>query len=121
GASLDVITSYQWSWGALHWNEWFEYTRDHHAYLFSGVILEGPHEWLVRPVSELYVEKEFNGNLSESALLGAIWEVRDWFQVDLGVRRARTGSDDVTEVRFGFTCSIPVWETNTSAAKVAWR
>ncbi len=121
GASLDALFSYRWSFGTIHFNEWPSYTRAHNLDLFSGVILEGPHEWLVRPVSELYVEKEFNGNLSESALLGAIWEVRDWFQVDLGVRRARTGSDDVTEVRFGFTCSIPVWETNTSAAKVAWR
>src|SRR5262249_28221040 len=28
GASLDVIFSYRWSWGTVHYNEWFEYTRE---------------------------------------------------------------------------------------------
>jgi len=60
GASLDVITSYRFSFGTFHWNESAEYTREHNFSLFTGVILEGPHEWTVRPVAELFVEREFN-------------------------------------------------------------
>ena len=36
GASLDVITSYRWSSGSIHWNEWGEYTREHN---FSFVVV----------------------------------------------------------------------------------
>jgi hypothetical protein len=60
GASLDVITSYRFPFGSFHWNEWGEYTRTHNFSLFSGVILEGPHDWSVRPVAELFVEHEWS-------------------------------------------------------------
>ncbi len=112
GASLNALFSYRWGWGTVHFNEWPSYTREHNLDLFSGVIVEGPHDWVVRPVTELFVEKEINGDLTESALLGAIWEVRESFQVDLGVRLARIGDDDAAEVRFGLTWAIPLWQTS---------
>ncbi len=111
GASVDAIFSYRWDWGTVHFNEWPSYTREHNLDLFSGVILEGPHDWVVRPVSEIFVEKEFNGVLTGSALVGAIWNVKESFQLDLGVRGARIGDDDAVEVRLGFTWAIPVWKT----------
>jgi hypothetical protein len=110
GASADVITSYRWDFGTIHWNEWFEYTRDHHPDLYTGVILEGPHEWTVRPVSELYYDREFNVVSTWSALLGAIWEVQDAFALDVGLRGARIGDVSAEEVRLGFTWSLPMWE-----------
>jgi hypothetical protein len=109
GASANLLVSYRWGWGTVHFNEWPSYTRDHNLDLYSGVILEGPAAWVVRPVSEVYVEKEFNGDLTESVLVGAIWEVRESFQVDAALREARVGDQDATEVRFGFTWSLPMW------------
>ncbi len=107
GASLDVILSYQWSWGTIHWNEWFQYTRDHHADLYTGAILEGPHDWKVRPVAELYYEKDFAADRTGSVLVGAIWTVSESIAIDAGFRGARSGSAYVTEARLGLTWSIP--------------
>ena len=125
GASLDVITSYRWSFGTIHWNEWAEYTREHHFSLFTGLILEGPHEWKVRPVAALFIEREFNVETTYSALVGAIWTVNDAFSLDVGVRGALMEDEDVEEVRLGFTWAIPVWDVNdaprTEGAQLAVR
>jgi hypothetical protein len=112
GASANALFSYRWDWGTVHFNEWPSYTREHNLDLFSGVIVEGPHEWVVRPVSEIFVEKEFNGVLTESGLLGAIWSVRESFQLDLGARVAHIGDDAAIEVRLGLTWAIPIWKTS---------
>jgi hypothetical protein len=115
GASANLLLSYRWDWGTVHFNEWPSYTREHNLDLYGGVIVEGPHEWLVRPVTELYVEKEFNGDLTGSALIGAIWEVKESFALDLGLRGARVGDDYATEVRLGFTWSLPMWTPKEDA------
>jgi hypothetical protein len=122
GASVNALFSYRWDWGTVHFNEWPSYTREHNLDLYSGVIVEGPHEWVVRPVTELYVEKEFNGDLTESALIGAIWTLRESFVLDLGVRGARIDDDCAAEVRLGFTWSLPMWvPTENAAAQTARR
>ncbi len=108
GGSLDVITSYRGSWGTVHWNEWFEYTRDHHADLFTGVILEGPHDWVVRPVAELFYDKDFAASQTASILVGAIWDVRDSLAFDVGIRGARVGDEFAAEARLGLTWSISI-------------
>ncbi len=110
GASLDVIVSYQWSWGTVHWNEWFQFTRDHDADLFSGVILEGPHDWTVRPVAEFFYDKDFSVDQTASALVGAIWTVSDALAFDVALRGAREGSDYAVEGKLGLTWAIPLWD-----------
>jgi hypothetical protein len=121
GASLDVIASYRWSWGTVHWNEWFEYTREHHADLFNGVIVEGPYAWPVRPVTELFFDKDFAGGSTASALVGAIWVPNPSLALDAAVRLARADDDDAIEVRLGLTWSVGLGEehgaerTNASA------
>jgi hypothetical protein len=115
GASANLLISYRWDWGTVHFNEWPSYTREHNLDLYSGVIVEGPHDWVVRPVAELYYEKEFNADQTASALVGAIWEVRESFAVDLALRLARVGDDDAAEVRFGFTWAVAMWEPKVEA------
>jgi hypothetical protein len=116
GASFNALVSYRWDWGTVHFNEWPSYSRNHNVDLYSGVIVEGPHDWAVRPVSEGFYEKEFNGLQTESLLVGAIWTVRESFVLDLGIRGARIGDANAAEVRFGFTWSIPVWAPTAAAA-----
>ncbi len=115
GASADLILSYRWDWGTVHFNEWPEYSREHNLDLFSGVIIEGPHEWLVRPVSEFFYEKEIHGDQTASALVGAIWTPRESFVVDLAFRGARVADENEAELRLGFTWAVPVWEHAESA------
>jgi hypothetical protein len=107
GASLDVIASYRWSSGTVHWNEWLEYTREHHADLFNGVIVEGPHEWTVRPVMEAFYDKDFAADHSFSVLVGAIWTLPPSLSFDLGLRGARAADETIGEVRVGLTWSLP--------------
>lgn len=107
GASSDLILSYRWDWGTVHFNEWPSYSRRHNLDLFSGVIVEGPHDWVVRPVTEVFYEKEFNVEQTVSGLIGVIWTPKESFVLDLGLRGARIGSDNAAEARLGFTWTIP--------------
>jgi hypothetical protein len=121
GASADVILSYRWDWGTLHFNEWPQYSRDHHLDVFSGVIIEGPHEWLVRPVSEFFYEQEFHEDRTVSGLVGVIWTPKDSFVLDLAFRAARIGDENAAELRLGFTWALPVWERTENAAALTAR
>jgi hypothetical protein len=109
GASLSGIVSYQWPALTVHFNEWAELTRRHNAYLFNGVILEGPHDWTVRPVMELFYSHEWNLGDETSALAGAIWNVRDALALDLGVRGSRLRDEYTLEIRLGFTWGVALW------------
>ena len=59
GASIAGIVSQRWDWGTAHLNVAGQLTRDQRADLFTGIILEGPYKWPVRPVAEFFYEEEF--------------------------------------------------------------
>ena len=58
GASANLIVSQQWSALTVHVNTQVALTRAGNLDLFEGVIVEGP-QWTVRPVAEVFVEREF--------------------------------------------------------------
>jgi hypothetical protein len=99
------IVSQRWSWGTTHLNFGAELTRDHNANLIVGAIIEGPFDWTVRPVAELRYGRQFGFIKSEtgSALVGAIWKVRDNLWFDVGVRKAWVNRLPQTELRAGLT------------------
>ena len=72
GASIAGIVSQRWDWGTAHLNIAGQLTRDQHADLFTGIILEGPYKWTVRPVAEFFYEEEFGQAHTISGLIGAI-------------------------------------------------
>jgi hypothetical protein len=106
GASLSLIGSYAWPCLALHFNEWFQFTRLQRADLFSGVIAEGPQAWQVRPVAEFSYDRDSAGSRSTSLLLGAIWSVRETLALDAGLRGARLDDAYAVEARLGLTWSV---------------
>ncbi|MBO0735633.1 MAG: hypothetical protein J2P48_03570 [Alphaproteobacteria bacterium] len=53
-AVLNGIVSQRWDWGATHLNAQIELTREQHADYFLDTIVEGPHDWPVRPVAEIF-------------------------------------------------------------------
>jgi hypothetical protein len=108
GASLAGIVSQRWDWGSIHLNGVAELTREHHADLFAGVIIEGPSKWTVRPVAEVFYEREFGKAETVSGLVGLIWQVHDDLSFDLGLRHAVTSGHQVNEVRAGVTFGIPL-------------
>jgi hypothetical protein len=102
GASIAGIASQRWDWGTVHLNVAGELTRDQRADVFTGLILEGPSKWVVRPVAEFFYEEEF-GQFHLSALIGAIWQVNDKLSFDIGLRHAITNGTNVNELRAGLT------------------
>jgi len=108
GASVAAIMSQRWTWGTVHFNVAGALTRQHHGDLFVGVIVEGPYDWPVRPVAEVYRERDFGGLTTTSGLIGAIWQVRENLSFDFGLRKGRTNDQTVNEVRAGMTFSFPL-------------
>ena len=114
GASLAGIASQRWDWGSIHLNGVATLTREHHADLFVGAIVEGPSKWTVRPVAELFYEKEFGKSETVSGLVGLIWQIRDDLSFDVGLRHALTSSHPVTELRAGMSFGFAAWRAEPS-------
>jgi hypothetical protein len=118
GASLAGILSQRWDWGTVHLNTAASLTRQQHADLFLGAIVEGPHDWPVRPVAELFYERDFGLLRTRSALIGAIWQVKADVAFDLGLRGAHVNDRTAGEIRAGITfafhgpVSVAHWETH---------
>jgi hypothetical protein len=108
GASLAGIVSQRWDWGTIHLNAETAITRDHHADVFLGSIIEGPSKWSIRPVAEFFYEREFGQSETISGLVGLIWRVRDNLSFDIGLRHALTNGHSVNEVRAGLTFGFPL-------------
>jgi hypothetical protein len=108
GVSVAGIVSQRWDWGTVHFNAAAALTREHRADLFVGAIIEGPVKWKVRPVAEFFYEKEFGRADTVSGLIGAIWQVRDNFAFDVGLRHALTNGHPVNEIRAGLTFGFPL-------------
>jgi hypothetical protein len=108
GLSWAGIVSQRWDWGTVHFNLQAELTREQHADVFVGAILEGPSKWKLRPVAEFFVENEFGQAQTFSALLGAIWQVRDNLSFDIGVRHDMTNGRPIDEIRAGLTFGVPL-------------
>jgi hypothetical protein len=117
GASLAGIVSQRWEWGAIHLNGVAELTREHRADLFAGVIIEGPSKRTVRPVAEVFYEKEFGKAETLSSLVGLIWQVREDLSFDVGVRHALTNGQPVNELRAGMTVAFSVLPLSRSKAR----
>jgi len=108
GGSAAAILSQRWRWLAVHVNAAASVTRQGHGDLFLGTIFEGPYVWPVRPVAEVFHEREFGGVTTTSGLIGAIWQARETLAFDAGLRHARSGGHTEDELRLGLTFSFGV-------------
>ncbi|MPZ31999.1 MAG: hypothetical protein GEV13_13540 [Rhodospirillales bacterium] len=87
GGSVAAIVSQQWPWTTVHLNAAAAIARQQNGDLFLGLIVDGPHDWTVRPVAEIFYERDFGGVTTTSALVGAIWQVREHLAIDVSLRR----------------------------------
>jgi hypothetical protein len=87
----------------VHLNVGLALDREHNWARTFGGIVEGPHDWAVRPALELVAERVNAGPSTNSALVAAIWQAQEDLAFDLGVRAARVDGLDVYEVRAGLT------------------
>lgn len=107
GAICDLIVSQRWSAATVHLNTALALNRDRHASRFLGAIVEGPQDWRLRPVMEVFTEKTSGAAQMTSVLVGVIWPVRKNLAVDFGVRSAHADRQYTNELRAGFTWSLP--------------
>jgi len=117
GASVAAIVSQRWDWGTAHLNIAGALTRDQHPDFFTGIILEGPYKWTVRPVAEFFYEEEFGQAHTVSALIGAIWQVKDNLSFDVAFRHALVNNTHVSELRAGLTVGFPLRFFNGTSRK----
>lgn len=108
GAIFDAIASQRWDWGTVHLNAQIALTREQHADYFLDTIIEGPHDWVVRPVSEIFYERDIGLLRTSSALIGGIWQVQDNIAVDFAVRGARINDHTAGEIRAGVTFAFGI-------------
>jgi len=109
GASLGLIVSQQGRGLTVHGNFVAALNRAHHGDLFVGTIFEVPLDFPLRPVAEVYYERDTAGAWTASGLVGAIWRWSDTLSFDVGVRRARAGRTNVDEIRAGLTWGFALW------------
>ena len=108
GVSLAGIVSQRWDWGTVHFNAAGAFTREKHADYFLDTIIEGPRDWVMRPVCEFFYERNVGQSRTRSALVGAIWQVQDNIAVDFAVHGARVNDHTAGEIRAGVTFAFGV-------------
>jgi hypothetical protein len=101
GLTLTGIAGQRWEWGSLHVNLAASCSREGRGEIFFGTILEGPHDWPVRPAAEFVYDHEFGSMEKVSFLAGLIWQASEKLAFDVGIRQARINSRPDTEVRVG--------------------
>jgi hypothetical protein len=109
GMSLGGIVSSNWGWLTTHVNAAATVTRSHPADAFFGTIFEGPWNWPVRPVAEVFYEREWGVAETVSGLASANWQVMDKLAFDIALRDARVNGHTVNELRAGVTFGLPLW------------
>jgi hypothetical protein len=102
------IVGHEATWGAIHFNFAAALTRDERAEIFLGTIIEGPSDWVIRPVAELVYEREFHTTEIFAALAGIIWEARDDLAFDFALRQASVNGEPETQLRIGLTYAFSV-------------
>jgi hypothetical protein len=84
-------------------------THDRRLDVLIGSIFEGPFSWPVRPVAEIFYEREFGTVTAISGLIGAIWRLQENLSFDAGLREAWVNARPVSEIRLGFTVGFATW------------
>jgi hypothetical protein len=113
--SWTLIVSDRYPWGTIHLNFTANLMSDPRTDLLLDAIIEGPINWTVRPVAEVYSDSVINGPQIYSALVGAIWQINDDLAVDVAVRHAIVGNGSESEVRAGVTFAFPIDRSMTTA------
>jgi hypothetical protein len=106
GGAVSFIVSERWAALTAHLNASVALTRRQQADIAFSAIVEGPNDWTVRPVAELFYEHDYGGIEIRSALIGAIWRIRDEISVDVGLRGGWVNDQPLREVRAGVTFAL---------------
>ena len=109
GFAAGVIVSQRWPALTVHLNLVPAWSRAHNLAGLAGVIVEGPSEWTVRPVGEVYVGAEHAvAGVTSSFLGGLIWRISPRVSTDAAVRVGTISGVGLVELRVGLTWDLPL-------------
>ena len=109
GFAAGVIVSQRWPALTLHLNLVPAWSRAHNLAGQVGVIAEGPANWTVRPVGEVYVEAEHTvPGVTTSFLGGVIWRISAQISTDAALRVGTVSGTGLVELRVGLTWDVPL-------------
>jgi hypothetical protein len=108
GVAGALIVSQRWDVGSIHFDGGVAVNRATRLVFVGSVIIEGPNDWVLRPVAELSAAREIALDTTLSGLLGLIWRVDNALSFDVAARIERVGELDAYEARAGLTWAFPV-------------
>ena len=114
GLGMTGIVSRKWSNAALHVNGAAILDQEARWTPASGVILEGPQRWPVRPVAELTVDGVRDRTIG--TLVGGIWQLDEHLALDAGWRTSNASGSREHEFRAGFTWEFATRRTPSEPA-----
>jgi len=107
GFAAGVIVSQRWPALTVHLNLVPAWSRAHNLAGLAGLIVEGPSEWTVRPVGEVYIEGEHAvPGVTSSFLGGLIWRFSPQVSTDAAVRVGTVSGVGLVELRVGLTWDV---------------
>ena len=120
GAQVGALFAQTTDMGTVHVNQWISRTAWESWDLFVPVAYEGPGDWPVRPLVEVWLDydthPELGGTLL-SLLLGAYVDLSETLTVGAGVRHANwSGEYSELEVRLSLWWQLPIWESEPSVS-----
>lgn len=86
GATLGLLFAQEGELGTLHANAWVNLTRDQTLEVFASAAIEGPPDWQVRPIVEVWIDLIAEGEPMASVVAGAWIDVTDDFAIEGGAR-----------------------------------
>jgi len=109
GFAGGVIVSERWPALTVHLNLVPGLSRAHNLAGTVGFIAEGPAEWTVRPVGEVYVGAEHAvPGVTTSFLGGMIWRISSRVSGDAALRVGTVSGMGLVEMRVGLTWDLPL-------------
>ena len=107
GAELAASISRRSDFGTIQLNAAAGLSGERRLVSFGGLILQGPDHWLLRPLSEIFVECDLFGATEVSGLVGALYGIGKNLSANAGFRVANLDQPDlsakVAEIRAGLT------------------
>ena len=110
GAQIGLLLGQQWDAGTLHANVFATYTTWDSFDLFVAVAMEGPPEWSVRPLVEVWYDHDtYYGDLL-SGLVGFYADTSDVLTLEIGARVGAWEDYTELEIRISAWMELPhVW------------
>jgi hypothetical protein len=103
-----TIVSQRRDWPAARFNTQMRSPASSLPITFLETIIEGPHDWPVRPVAEIFYERDVGLFPTCSALVGAISQIQDNIAFDFGLTRRARRRQTAGEIRAGVSFALSV-------------